>query len=71
MSDTPRTDLAIVRFKKVMMKTGKQASDGFKGVLVSLVSEAMKSNFGHEARLKTIIRLEKRRRRPESTCRLQ
>jgi hypothetical protein len=40
--DTPRTDVAIVRFKKVMMKTGRQVSDGFKGVLVSVVSEAVK-----------------------------
>ena len=42
VADTPRTELAIVRFKKVMMKTGKQAADGLKGVLVNVVSEAVR-----------------------------
>jgi hypothetical protein len=42
VADTPRTDVAIVRFKKVMMKTGKQAADGFKRVLVNVVTEAVR-----------------------------
>lgn len=42
VADTPRTSLAVVRFKKLMLKIGKEAGDGFKNILVNVLSEAVK-----------------------------
>jgi hypothetical protein len=40
--DTPRTSLALARFKKLMLKIGKQGADAFKDILVDVLSEAAK-----------------------------
>ena len=42
VSDTPRTNVALIRFKKLMPKVGKQAADGFKNVLVNVLSESVR-----------------------------
>ena len=40
--DTPKTSVALIRFKKLMMKIGKQGADGFKDILVNVLSEAVR-----------------------------
>jgi hypothetical protein len=40
--ETPRTQLAIVRFKKIMDKAGPVVTDGVKSILTSVLSEAVK-----------------------------
>jgi hypothetical protein len=42
VANTPKTSVALVRFKKLMPKVGKQAADGFKSILVNVLSEAVK-----------------------------
>ncbi|MEE8194058.1 MAG: DUF2321 domain-containing protein [Dehalococcoidales bacterium] len=40
--DTPQTVVAVTRFKKLVTKAGKVAADGFRDILVDVVSEAVK-----------------------------
>jgi hypothetical protein len=40
--DTPRTTLAATRFKKLIGKAGKGAAEGFKDILVDVLSESAK-----------------------------
>lgn len=42
VSDTPKTTVAVARFKKLMSKTGRQAAEGFKSVLIDVVTEVVK-----------------------------
>lgn len=42
VADTPRTEVAVVRFKKLAAKAGKHGMDALKNVLVNVVSEAAK-----------------------------
>lgn len=42
VADTPRTSVAVVRFKKLMRKVGKEGADGFKNILVNVLSEAVR-----------------------------
>jgi hypothetical protein len=40
--DTPQTTVAATRFKKLVAKAGKVAADGFRDILVDVLSEAAK-----------------------------
>ena len=40
--DTPETTVAATRFKKIVAKAGKVAAEGFKDILVDIVSETAK-----------------------------
>ncbi len=40
--ETPRTQVAIIRFKKLMVKVGKGGADAFKDILVNIVSEVIR-----------------------------
>lgn len=40
--ETPRTSLAVVRFKKLAAKAGKTAAEGLKSILVDVLSETVK-----------------------------
>ncbi len=40
--DTPQTVVAATRFKKIVAKAGKVAADGFRDILVDVLSEAAK-----------------------------
>ena len=42
VSDSPRTALGATRFKKIMMKVGKEGASALKNILVDIVSEAAK-----------------------------
>jgi len=42
VTDTPRTGLAIVRFKKLATKGGQVVAQGLKQILVSVVTEAVR-----------------------------
>jgi len=42
VADTPRTTVAVARFKKLATKGGRQAVEGFKAILIDIVSEAVK-----------------------------
>ena len=42
VKDTPNGSVAALRFKKIMVKVGKNAADMFKDILVSIASEAAK-----------------------------
>lgn len=42
ISDSPRTTLGATRFKKIMVKVGKEGTAALKNVLVDIVSEAVK-----------------------------
>lgn len=42
LTDTPRTEIAIVRFKRLVAKAGEDAGVGLREILVSVVSEAVK-----------------------------
>lgn len=42
VKDTPRTSLAATRFKKLAAKGGKIAVDGFKEILIGVISESAK-----------------------------
>ncbi len=40
----PRTKLAETRFKKIMMKAGKEGLDAMKSILIDIVSETIKKS---------------------------
>jgi len=40
--DTPQTPVAVTRFKKLVAKAGPVAADGFRKILVDVLSEAVK-----------------------------
>ena len=42
VADTPRTALAATRFKKLVAKVGPVVADGFKQILIDVVSESAK-----------------------------
>ena len=42
MEDTPQTPVAATRFKKLVAKAGKVAADGFRDILVDVLSETAK-----------------------------
>jgi len=42
VGDTPQTNVAIVRFRKIMSEVGPELYDAFKKVLIDIVSEAAK-----------------------------
>ncbi len=42
VAETPRTQLAITRFKKLMIKAGEQAAGFFKDVLKDVISESVR-----------------------------
>ena len=42
VSDSPRSGLAVVRFKKLVAKAGQEAAQAMKQILVSLVTEAVR-----------------------------
>lgn len=42
MRDTPRTELAAMRFKKLAIKTGKDAAAALRDIVVQLASETAK-----------------------------
>lgn len=44
ISDTPKTQVAEARFKRLMKKAGREAYDGMKSILVDVVSEAVKKS---------------------------
>jgi hypothetical protein len=42
VADTPRTALAATRFKKLVARVGPVVADGFKQILIDVVSESAK-----------------------------
>jgi len=42
IKDTPQTQVAAVRFKKIMPKVGKEIADAFREILIDIVSETAK-----------------------------
>lgn len=42
--ETPKTMLATTRFKKIVAKVGLEAAQGFKSILINIVSEAAKKS---------------------------
>ena len=44
IADTPKTSVAIVRFKRLAAKGGKEIADGFRRTLVDIVSEAARKS---------------------------
>jgi len=42
VKDSPNIEVAALRFKKLVAKAGKSAAEGFKNILINLVSEAAK-----------------------------
>jgi len=42
IKENPKTTLAATRFKKVVAKTGKTTADGFRSILINIVSETAK-----------------------------
>lgn len=40
--DTPKTEVAAIRLKKILSKSGQQVAEAFKNILVSVVSESVK-----------------------------
>ena len=42
VKDTPKTSVAIVRYKKIALKAGKVIADGFKSILIDIASESVK-----------------------------
>ena len=42
LRETPRTRVAETKFKKLMLKAGKEAYDGMKSILTDIVSETVK-----------------------------
>ncbi len=47
--DTPAATVAAVRFKSVVAKAGKAVADGFRDILVDILSEAVKKTIWPEA----------------------
>lgn len=47
IAETPKTEVAILRFKKILTKLGKDSYEGIRSILVDVTSEAIrKSMFG-------------------------
>jgi hypothetical protein len=47
VSDSPKAEVAVIRFKKLMKKAGSEAATSMKSVIISVLSEAIKrSLFG-------------------------
>ena len=42
VKDTPQTKVAIVRFKKIVSKAGKEVANAFREILIDIVSEAVR-----------------------------
>ena len=42
--DTPRATVATGRFKRLVSKAGKEAAEGFRSLLIDLVSETVKKS---------------------------
>lgn len=42
--DTPKTQVAIVRFKKLLPKAGRGAAEAMRKLLIDVVSEAVKKS---------------------------
>ncbi len=42
VKDSPRTSLAVTRFKKILSKTNKPIVDAFRNILVDIISETAK-----------------------------
>lgn len=42
VSDNPQTSVAVLRFKRLMPKIGKHAAEGFKDILINVLSEAVR-----------------------------
>jgi hypothetical protein len=42
LTETPRTQVAAVRFKKLLAKAGRSAADGLRSIMVDVMSEAAK-----------------------------
>jgi hypothetical protein len=42
VKDSPRTSLAVTRFKKILSKTNKPIVDAFRNILIDIVSETAK-----------------------------
>jgi len=42
VTDTPKTNVAVVRFKKLMPKVGKHGADALKAILIDLIAEGAK-----------------------------
>ena len=42
LADTPRTQVAAVRFKRLMVKAGKESAEAFRQILVDVLSETAK-----------------------------
>jgi hypothetical protein len=46
VADTPRTELAALRVKKLLAKAGKGGADALRSILVSIATEAAKKSIG-------------------------
>lgn len=44
VTDSPKTDVGIIRFKKYASKGGKEVAKGLRDVLVDIVSETVKKS---------------------------
>lgn len=42
VKDTPQTQVATVRFKKIVSKAGKEVANAFREILIDIVSEAVR-----------------------------
>ena len=42
VKDSPNTQVAALRFKKLMSKAGKTSADALKDILVNILSESVK-----------------------------
>jgi Uncharacterized protein conserved in bacteria len=42
VKDSPKTDLATGRFKKIMAKVGKDSYDAMRGIITDIISETAK-----------------------------
>lgn len=44
VSETPKTEVAVLRFKKILKKVGKDSYESIKSILVDVASEAIKKS---------------------------
>jgi hypothetical protein len=42
VKETPKTELAAIKFKKMLSKTGKETAEAFRSILIDIVSELAK-----------------------------
>ncbi len=42
VTETPKTEVGAIRFKKIMVKLGKESAEGFKKILIDIISETAK-----------------------------